>query len=124
MNKLATDEEVVAIGQRGENPFPKFKAMCDLVDRAYSSDGYFQHCATGWAAFNGYAHSGLEQLGRRYTDSDVMPNYSDEEIGGLLGTSASLSLSLLVPYFRQIGCDDKAAVLERLLEAHTDDDSH
>jgi hypothetical protein len=119
VNRLATDEQIVAIGQEGNEPFPRpFRTMCDVVDQAYRTDGYFRGCADdGWAALNGYTHSGLEQLGRRYSGNDVVSNYPELAVGGLLEISASLSLSLLVPYFRHLGREDKAKRLEHLLHA-------
>jgi len=44
---LASDEQVEAIGRRGEEPFPKFTSMCELVDACFSAEGVFNYFRDG-----------------------------------------------------------------------------
>ena len=87
VNLIATDEQVKAIKERGEEPFHRFRQMASEVDTAYGANGWLQSFADHWGTLNGYTHSGLEQLGRQFREDDTIgPNYPEEFILGLLVT--------------------------------------
>jgi hypothetical protein len=119
VNLIATDEQVKAIRERDEEPFPRFRQMAADLDASYRADGWLQSFADHWAALNGYTHSGLLQLGRQFRDDGkIGPNYSDEMVMELLVTSGTASIGSIVPIFRGMGLPDKASTLEKWLEDH------
>lgn len=119
VNAIATDEQVNAIRGGSEKPFPVFRQMAADLDTFYGADGWLQSFADHWAALNGYTHSGLLQLGRQFRhDGKVGPNYSDEMVMELLLTSGTASIGCIVPIFRAMGLNDKAAALEQWLSDH------
>jgi hypothetical protein len=119
VNLIATDEQVNAIREHDAEPFPRFRQMAAGLDASYGADGWLQSFADRWAALNGYTHSGLLQLGRQFRDDGrVGPNYSDEMVVELLVTSGTASIGCIVPIFRAMGLDDKAAALEQWLADH------
>jgi hypothetical protein len=119
VNLIATDEQVNAIREHDGEPFPRFRQMAADLDTSYGASGWLQSFADHWAALNGYTHSGLLQLGRQFRDDGkVGPNYSDEIVMELLVTSGTTSLGCIVPIFRAMGLNDKAAALEQWLSGH------
>lgn len=55
--------------------------MARAIDVAYRAHGFFEDLKNrGWAALCSYSHSGMLQLGRRFTGSQVIPNYGEQEI--------------------------------------------
>lgn len=119
VNLIATDEQVKAIREHDEEPFPRFRQMAADLDAAYGADGWLESFADHWAALNGYTHSGLLQLARQFRDDGkVGPNYSDEMGTELLVTSGTASIGCIVPIFRSMALNDKAAALEKWLEDH------
>ena len=114
--RCATDAQVEAIGQDGAEPFPPFRQMAVVLDAAYGAGDFFQGIAVSRGTLNGFTHSGLEQLGRRFqNDGKVEPNYSDTQIVTLLRASAEVSLVLFDNIFMLTGHQDKAAALREWL---------
>jgi hypothetical protein len=55
--------------------------MAKAIDEAYRAYGFFEDLRKrGWAALCSYTHSGMLQLGRRFREHKVQPNYDDREI--------------------------------------------
>jgi hypothetical protein len=119
VNLIATDQQVNAIRDRDETPFPRFRQMATDLDVAYRAGGWLQGFADRWAALNGYTHSGLLQLGRQFRhDGTIAPNYSDEMVTELLVVSGTASIGCIVPIFRGMHIDDKAVALEQWFAEH------
>jgi hypothetical protein len=116
VNLIASESEVTAIAQTGAEPFPRFKQMAKDLDLRYGSGGWLQMFADMWGTLNGYTHSGLEQLGRRFgEDGNLTSNYPDEVIAEVAVVSGTVSIGLIVPIFRHLGLDAKAVSLEEWL---------
>ena len=57
------------------------KNMTTTIDKEYNTDNFFKILKSkSWKHMNSYTHSGNLQLGRRFTDDYIQPNYSNEEI--------------------------------------------
>jgi hypothetical protein len=55
--------------------------MAQDIDQQYHAHGFFEDLKNrGWKALCSYTHTGMLQLGRRFTGHDVKPSYSDGEI--------------------------------------------
>ena len=60
------------------------------IDRAFGTDDLFEKFLTGARlALHGYTHVGTHQLGRRFSGTDVVTNYSDAELCEVINVSTS-----------------------------------
>jgi hypothetical protein len=116
VNLISNDTDVAAIRERGASPFPEFPKMAAELDTRYNSNGWWVRYADRWGAMNGYTHTGLEQLGRRFQkDGTIAPNYSDELEAELLMMSARTSIVLVASVFRTAGREAEAEALDKWL---------
>jgi hypothetical protein len=120
VNLIANDAQVVAIRERGAQPFPSFRDMAAELDTRYNAGGWMLKVADRWTAMNGYAHTGLEQLWRRFqVDGTIAPNYSDEVIKELLTYSATTSIVLVAAILRTVGLVEMANAFDCWLADHS-----
>lgn len=78
-----------------------FKAMMGAVDGKLGGSGVFIGPAE-WKSMCGFAHSGAEQLTRRFRpDGQLMPNYPEEEVLGLLLVATTM-MAVMVTSICQI----------------------
>jgi uncharacterized protein DUF6988 len=80
INACATDQQIQAF--EADDKFPvNMPDMAKAIDETYRSHGFFEDLRKrGWAALCSYTHSGMLQLGRRFREHKVQPNYDDREI--------------------------------------------
>jgi hypothetical protein len=101
VNLIASDIQVDCISNHGDEPFPRFRPMVKQLDEAYGAQGWLESFAEQWSALNGYTHSGLEQLGRRFlADGNIAPNYPDQIIADLLTLSGTVTIGTVAPLHR------------------------
>jgi hypothetical protein len=94
--------------------------MAAEPDTRYNAARWMLNVADRWAAMNGYAHTGLEQLWRRFqVDGTIAPNYSEEVIKELLTYSATASIVLVAAILRTVGLVEKANALDSWLPGHS-----
>lgn len=80
MYAFATDEEVEKI-RNGNFTFKAMGSILNELDSFYTGDKFFQNMKKGtWNIMSDYAHSGTCQLSRRWTNGNLTPNYSENEI--------------------------------------------
>lgn len=65
-----------------DDKFPiNMREMAKAIDETYRALGFFEGLRNrGWEALCSNAHSGMVQLGRRFREHKVQPNYSDQEV--------------------------------------------
>ncbi len=80
INACATDQQIQAF--EADDKFPvNMPDMAKAIDEAYRAHGFCEDLRKrGWAALCSYTHSGMLQLGRRFREHKVQPNYDDREI--------------------------------------------
>jgi len=80
LNACATPQQIQSFDS--DDKFPvKMTDMAKAIDATYKANGFFEGLKNrGWAALCSYAHSGMLQLGRRFTGEKVKPNYDEQEI--------------------------------------------
>jgi hypothetical protein len=80
INVCANDAQIQSF--ETDDRFPvNMPDMARAIDEAYRANEFFENLRTrAWAALCSYAHSGMLQLGRRFREQRVEPNYKDEEI--------------------------------------------
>jgi uncharacterized protein DUF6988 len=80
INGCASDEQIKAF--EDDDKFPaNMPDMAKAIDETYRSNGFFEDLRKrAWTALCSYAHSGMLQLGRRFREHKVQPDYKDGEI--------------------------------------------
>jgi hypothetical protein len=81
-----------------------FKEIGPKIDAAFGMDHLMENFLNDRTreALHGYTHGGLHQLGRRFRDGQVRPNYSDEEIIEIIRVTTSalfMVTNLLTKHF-------------------------
>jgi len=93
LNFCATDPQVEKFEQTDDLPV-NMTQMANAIDTKYQAEGFFEDLRKrAWPALNSYTHTGMLQLGRRFTGEKVQPNYTDEEI---VATTTTLTTCLLL----------------------------
>jgi hypothetical protein len=118
----ATNDQLQHFEQNDELPLG-MHAMAEAIDTATSDPADPHHFfadlkARGWSALCSYTHTGLLQLGRRFTGQSVQPSYSEAETLEVT-TSTTTCVLLLVGRFLAMQSqaqDSKAA--EALIETY------
>jgi hypothetical protein len=118
VNLIATDEQVTAIGHEGAEPFPRpFQKFATALDASYNAGGWLSGFVGKWKTLNGFTHSGLDQLGRRFReDGNIGSNYPDDMVSELVTISGTLLLGMVMPIYRKLGFDEKANALDKWLD--------
>jgi len=94
----ASDEQVIEIRNGGE-PYPRFIDMTQEVDRRLGGTRKLELGRPIWSALNGFTHTGLEQLSRRFnSEGDLVPDYSLEEVLLVL-SSGTMLVSTMSQFF-------------------------
>jgi hypothetical protein len=118
VNKLSSEQEIDLIANRDGEPFPRFREMAATLDAYSVAKGWIASFADRWKALNGYTHTGLHQLARRFRpDGKVGPAYTEEMVWKLLTTSGTFSIGVFVPLVRPVELETKAAALQEWLIA-------
>ena len=80
INACATAQQLQVF--ETDDKFPvNMPDMAKAIDAAYKANGFFENLRVrGWAALCSYTHSGMLQLGRRFTGTKVVPSYDEREI--------------------------------------------
>lgn len=80
INACATDQQIQVF--EVDDKFPvKMPDMAKAIDEAYRAGGFFEDLRRrSWDKLCSYTHSGMLQLGRRFREHRVQPNYADQEI--------------------------------------------
>jgi hypothetical protein len=80
INFCATDEQISRFEQEDRLPVNMVE-MADAIDETYRAEGFFEDLRKRtWPHLCSYAHTGMLQLGRRFTEHALIPRCSDEEI--------------------------------------------
>jgi len=85
-----------------------FSKIVTEIDTAFAMEGFFQNFLNGAKeALHGYTHAGLHQLGRRFSGTDLVPNYSDGEILEVIQTSTSAVFMVNNLVTKHLGFDEE-----------------
>ena len=90
VNKCATDKQIRKLRQTEKFDFPGVQSIVDAVDQAYGTSGFFGAIKKqGWGTMNGFTHSGVHQLSRRFKGSVVEPSYKESEVVEIITSSTA-----------------------------------
>ncbi len=94
-----------------------FSKIGTEIDTAFDMEGVFQNFLNGAKeALHGYTHAGLHQLGRRFSGTDLVPNYSEAEIREVIQNSTSAVFMVNNLVTKHFGFDEEWAENTRLFE--------
>jgi hypothetical protein len=100
---MGTDDDVKRL--REDTYKVNFKEVGPKIDAAFGLDHLMENFLNDRTreALHSYTHGGLQQLGRRFREGNVRPNYSDEEIAEIIRVATSalfMVTNLLTKYFK------------------------
>jgi len=98
INFCASDSEIERFEKHDEFPV-NMTDMARAIDAKYHGYGFFEGLKNrAWTALCSYTHTGMLQLGRRFTGHSVEPAYTDQEIFEAT-TSVTTCILLLIGKF-------------------------
>lgn len=95
VNFCATEAQLQRFERKDELPV-NMTEMALAIDEKYRGEGFFADLKNrSWPALCSYTHTGMLQLGRRFTGQNVQPFYSDGEIVEATSTVTTCVLLLV-----------------------------
>jgi len=89
--------------------------MADAIDAKTGLGKFFADLKTrGWKPLNSYTHTGLLQLGRRFTGHKLEPSYKEEEVVQVTTMATTCVLMLVRPFLAAHKHDDEARRVDEL----------
>lgn len=98
---------------------PTFAQMSDAIDRTCGIDFFHDFKQRSWNALNSYTHTGILQIGRRFTGHNLVPSYRDAEIVEMMRVSTTCILLLVRPYLVRQGHAASAKEIDALGDRYT-----
>lgn len=79
---------------RAEDRAPKFRVMVEDIERVlgHQRAALLRMHNLHWEALCSFAHTGFQQIARRYTEGQLKPNYSDNDCIRTLGFAGAAGL--------------------------------
>jgi hypothetical protein len=128
INKVATEQQIQQASS-DELKFPSMKQMRQDIKEHYGDtsnademellDKFFRIIKEVWKASSSYTHSGALQLGRRFTDYQIKPNYGEADIAQALNLATVALLLQHHMFFVSMGCSEEVKEVETLLSSTT-----
>jgi hypothetical protein len=118
VNFCATDAEIERF-EKNDKIGLSMTDMAKAIDQCYHANGRFTDLKNrGWEALCSYTHTGLLQLGRRFTGHQLEPSYTDGEIVEITTTVTTCVLLLLGRFFARQKYPDEMKEAEKLIESY------
>jgi hypothetical protein len=113
MTACATDAQVKKFREQDKLDL-SFGEMSDAIDKACGIGFFHDFKTRSWDTLNSYTHTGILQLGRRFSGDRLEPSYTDGEQIEVLRAS-TISIVLLVrPFLIRHGKKDAAVEVDKL----------
>src|SRR5439155_17873438 len=118
INFVATDQEIEQFEKNDKIPLTLGK-LADAIDKGYRADGRFADLKRrAWKALNSYTHTGLLQLGRRFTGHKLQPAYRDQEIVDVTTSTTTCVLVLVSRFFAVHNFADDVNETDKLIASY------
>jgi len=118
LNVCATDEELNRFIQKDEIRLT-LAELAEAIDPAHNSGDLFQGLKkNAWKALNSYTHTGMLQIGRRFTKHEVENDYSEGEIYEMTTTLTTCVLIVISRFLAKQGHPDDAKAIDVLVETY------
>ncbi len=114
LTACATDEEVKKFVEKDKID-PTFGEMSEAIDKTCGLDYFYDFKKQSWKTLNSYAHTGMLQVGRRFTGNTLAPSYTDAEKVEVLRAITSCILLLVRPFLARQGHLDSAKEIDRMM---------
>jgi hypothetical protein len=121
INKGATDEQVTRFEKEDKIDL----RMIDLAkanDQTYQlgkeKDFFEDFKGRAWDALNSYTHTGMMQLGRRFTGEQLKPAYTNDQIYEITTALTTLILVLISYFFATRGLKDDCDAVDHLTHSY------
>lgn len=109
----ATDAQVTKFRDQDKIDLT-FGEMSDAIDKACGIDFFHDFKPQSWATLNSYTHTGILQLGRRFSGDKLEPSYTDGEQIEVLRTSTIAIVLLVRPFLMKHGQKEAAVEIDNL----------
>jgi len=118
INFCATHDEVKKFEKDDKIPLTMAE-MAEAIDEKYQEQGFFADLKKrGWYSLNSYTHTGMLQLGRRFTGHDLKPAYTEEQIYEVTTTATTCILLLVGKFLAVQNHAEESAAAERLIDTY------
>jgi len=118
LNVPATDGEVEKFISKDKIDLTIAK-IAERIDPAYQTGDFFSDLKKrGWKPLNGYAHTGMLQLGRRFTEHEVKPSYTDGQITEMTTVLTTCVLVLVSAFLAKQNHSEDAAAVDALVSTY------
>jgi hypothetical protein len=118
LNVCATDQELNRFIQKDEIRLT-LAELAEAIDPAHNSGDLFQGLKkNAWKALNSYTHTGMLQIGRRFTKHEVENDYSEGEICEMTTTLTTCVLIVISRFLAKQGHPDDAKAIDALVETY------
>jgi len=91
-----------------------FGEMSDAIDNACGVDFFYDFKTQSWDALNSYTHTGILQIGRRFTGDKLEPSHKDEEQIEVVRNSTIAIVLLVRPFLARQGQNEAAKEIYKL----------
>ena len=109
LNAVASDEQLKRFIEKDDIELT-FQQIAEALDPAHNSGDLFQTLKkNAWKALNSYTHTGMLQLGRRFSGHEVENFYSEGEIYEMI---------LISRFLAKQNHPDEAKAIDALLETY------
>lgn len=110
---MASDAEVQKI--KDDTYVMNFNKVGAEIDAAFNLEGLLDRLLNGArGALHSFTHSGLSQLGKRFTGNDLQARYQEGEILEVINVSSSAVFMVTNLVAKHFGFEDEAKEIERL----------
>lgn len=118
INFCATDDEIKEFEKEDRLPLA-IRDMARAIDAACRARGFFTDLIDrGWKPLNSYTHTGLLQLGRRFTGHKLEAAYRDGEIVEVTTTATTCVLLLISGFFAVQNHPGEVKETDKLIETY------
>ncbi len=114
LTACATDEEVMKFIQKDKIELT-FGERAEAIDETLGLEYFAEFKKQSWKTLNSYTHTGMLQIGRRFTGDRLAPSYTDAEKFEVLRAITSSVLLLVRPFLARQGHLDSAKEIDNLM---------
>jgi len=118
LNFCATNDEVKTFEREDKLPL-KMNSIAAAIDEKYRAEEFFDDLRKrAWPALCSYAHTGMLQLGRRFTGNQLRPSYREAEIYEVTTAATTALLTLASKFLAVQKFPEASKEVERLIESY------
>jgi hypothetical protein len=118
LNVCATDEQVNRFIDKDEIKLT-LGEMAEAIDPAYKAEDLFRGLKkSAWDGLNSFTHTGMLQLGRRFTEHEVKNSYTEAQIYEMTTTLTTCVLVVISRFLAKQGHSDDAKAIDALVKTY------